>query len=480
MCGTAVRRAGEGSHIAGDRTDEDRGEELEVRYRTLVERVPAIVYVWGVIDGIEHISEEYVSPQIEEVLGFRPDEWTANPSLWMDQIHPKDRAEVIEETSRSVEAGEPFKMEYRMLTKDGRVVWLHDVASVVSRDNQGRATRYQGVQLDITARKEAEHAQRRSFERLRLLSDQRRELLTRVVRTQEEERRRIAEELHDDTMPKLFAIPMWMESVAKNHPEMEGAEAFVGLRQEVSDSVARLRHLALELHPRLLDTEGLVAAVRTYLDGWKELGASPEYEITSRLTKEPPREARFILYRIALEAVSNARRHSEASLVTVSLTSQVGGFILLVEDDGVGFDVTTQASTHQHIGLAAMWDRAEVAGGWCRIDSRPGRTKVEAWVPERLPDDPGPPHQRPGPMGVGIQLTEEPIDPGLASRGLTPREIEVARLLALGYTNAEIAASLHVSSRTIEIHCAAVFRQLGVRSRAALVDKMQGSRKPSS
>src|SRR5438477_12927816 len=120
-----------------------------------------------------------------------------NPRLWVDTLHPDDRDEVIGETTRSFEAGEPFKMEYRVLAKDGRVVWLHDVASVVSRDDRGRATRYQGVQLDITARKEAEHAQRRIFETLRQLHRQRRKLLTSLVSMEEEERRRIAEDIHD-------------------------------------------------------------------------------------------------------------------------------------------------------------------------------------------------------------------------------------------------------------------------------------------
>jgi signal transduction histidine kinase/DNA-binding CsgD family transcriptional regulator len=336
------------------------------------------------------------------------------------------------------------------------------------------------VQLDITARKEAEHAQRRSFERVRLLSDQRRELLTRMLRTQDEERRRIAEELHDDTMQKLFAIPMWLESVAKDHPDMEGAEGFARLQEAVSDSIARLRHLSFQLHPRLLDTEGLVAAIRTYLDGWKELRPPPEYEITSRLTREPPAATRITLYRIAQEALDNARRHSGASLVRVSIRSGAEGFMILIEDDGVGFDVAAQESTQEHIGLASMRERAEVAGGWCRIDSRPGQTKIEVWVPERLPDDPTPPHQRPGPIGAVTRGTEEPSDPGLASRGLTLREIEVARLLALGYTNAEIAATLYVSVRTIEHHRAAVFRKLGVHSRAALVSEMQGSRRARS
>jgi PAS domain S-box-containing protein len=101
-----------------------------------------------------------VSPHIEVVLGYDQDEWIAAQHLWLDRLHPDDRDEVVDETARSVESGEGFKLEYRMIAKDGRVVWLHDVASVMARDATGRATRYQGVLLDITDRKQAEHARR--------------------------------------------------------------------------------------------------------------------------------------------------------------------------------------------------------------------------------------------------------------------------------------------------------------------------------
>ena len=280
--------------------------------------------------------EEFVSPQIEEVLGFRSEEWMANPRLWIDTLHPDDRDEVISETTRSFEAGEPFKMEYRMLAKDGRVVWLHDVASVVSRDDQGRATRYQGVQLDITARKEAEHAQRQVVEKLQRLDQQRRQLLVRSTRTQEEERRRIADDIHDDTMQRLLAIPMWMGSAAKHHPEIQTEERFIKLQEVVADAVSRLRHMVFELHPRVLDDEGIVAAIRSYLDGWTKLGASSRFEITNELSTEPPRVTRLLLYRIIQEALTNARRHAEASLVVISLRHQAGGFDVVVEDDGIG------------------------------------------------------------------------------------------------------------------------------------------------
>lgn len=419
--------------------------------------------------------EEFVSPQIEEVLGFRSEEWMANPRLWIDTLHPDDRDEVISETTRSFEAGEPFKMEYRMLAKDGRVVWLHDVASVVSRDDQGRATRYQGVQLDITARKEAEHAQRQVVEKLQRLDQQRRQLLVRSTRTQEEERRRIADDIHDDTMQRLLAIPMWMESAAKHHPEIQTEERFIKLQEVVADAVSRLRHMVFELHPRVLDDEGIVAAIRSYLDGWTKLGASSRFEITNELSTEPPRVTRLLLYRIIQEALTNARRHAEASLVVISLRHQAGGFDVVVEDDGIGFDVpAAQGSEDGHTGLSSMLERAEVAGGWCRVESRPGRTAVEVWVPERAPEDaPLRPERWAGLAHTGVAVAEGSVDHILTARGLSPREIEVARLLALGHTNAEIAGSLYLSVRTVEHHRANVFRKLRVHSRAALVYEMR-------
>jgi PAS domain S-box-containing protein len=455
-----------------DRQADDEYGELETRFRTLVEQIPAIVYVWSVRGSLDEVVEEFVSPQIEEVLGFRSEEWMANPRLWFDTLHPDDRDEVISETSRSFEAGEPFKMEYRVLAKDGRVVWLHDVASVVSRDDQGRATRYQGVQLDITARKEAEHAQRQVVEKLQRLDQQRRQLLVRSARTQEEERRRIADDIHDDTMQRLLAIPMWLESAAKHHPEIQTEERFVKLQEVVADAVARLRHMVFELHPRILDDEGIVAAIRSYLDGWTKLGASARFEITNELTSEPPQVTRLLLYRIVQEGLTNARRHAEASLVTITLKQRAGGFEVIVADDGIGFDVeAAQGSSDDHSGLSSMLERAEVAGGWCRVKSVPGRTTVEVWIPERAPADvPLGPQRWAGPAESGVVGS---VDRMLTSRGLSPREIEVARLLALGHTNAEIAASLYLSVRTVEHHRANVFRKLRVHSRAALVYEMR-------
>lgn len=317
------------------------GSRSQSKYRTLLEQIPAIVYIWSIADGFEQMAEEYVSPQIEGVLGFHPDEWTGNSRLWMDRLHPDDREEVLDETARSVDAGEPFMLEYRVVARDGRVVWLHDVASVLTRNHAGKATRYQGVQLDITARKEAEHAQRRSFEQLRLAHEQRRKLLSRVVTTEEEARRRIAEGIHDHTLQDLFAVLTRLDVMGRDLPALGKLDDFALVRSEISASIDRLRHLTFELHPRIMETEGLEAALRFLLDWMGRTPGTTNYLLDYRLSSEPATHVSSIAYRITQEALTNARNHSGASRVTVSLEESREGLLVGIEDDGGGFRTDT-------------------------------------------------------------------------------------------------------------------------------------------
>ena len=350
----AIAESGAGN---GSLEDED---DLAVTYRTLLEQIPAIVYVWG-IDEQDDMVEEYVSPQIEAVLGFRPEEWMADPQLWVERLHPDDRDEVLDETARSVQAGEPFKLEYRMIARDGRVVWLHDVASMVARNQDGRATRYQGVQIDITARKEAEHAQRDVYERLRLVESERRDLARRLMGAAETERLRISEGIHDETMQGLFRVLGRLGVVTREHPELEQVEGFSMLTQEIRDVIDGLRHLAFQLHPRLLDERGLRASIASLLELLFTDDRGIRYELDYRVAGEPSAEASLALYRAAQEALSNASRHSSASTVTVVVDERAGGVVLRVEDDGQGFEMQPTGSLH--LGLASMRRRAEILGG---------------------------------------------------------------------------------------------------------------------
>jgi diguanylate cyclase (GGDEF)-like protein/PAS domain S-box-containing protein len=136
-----------------DITDRKRAEEAlkeaEERYRTLVERIPAVTYVQ---QATASRAVTYVSPQMKDLLGYEPEECTSNPDHWLKIVHPEDRERVRAQDRRVNETGEPFSMEYRQFAKDGRVVWVRDEATLV-RDGQGKASYWLGVQTDVTERK---------------------------------------------------------------------------------------------------------------------------------------------------------------------------------------------------------------------------------------------------------------------------------------------------------------------------------------
>jgi len=154
-----------------DITERKRAEEKllesEIKFRTLVEHLPAITYT-AALDGSS--TTLYVSPQIEKILGISPAEYKADPDFWVKHLHPDDRKRVLDELSRSHESGQPFISEYRMITKDGRSIWLSDDA-VIARDDKGNPLCLQGVMFDITERKKVEGALRESEERFRSLTE---------------------------------------------------------------------------------------------------------------------------------------------------------------------------------------------------------------------------------------------------------------------------------------------------------------------
>jgi PAS domain S-box-containing protein len=138
--------------------DRERGlrTSTEGRFRSLVEQLPAVTYLWVPTRPTGDEAPLYVSPQIERLLGFTADEWTGDPRLWITRLHPDDRDRVVAASNRTDRAGTPFREEYRALTKDGRYVWIRDESTVVERDAGGRPMLVQGVMFDITEQREAQ------------------------------------------------------------------------------------------------------------------------------------------------------------------------------------------------------------------------------------------------------------------------------------------------------------------------------------
>ncbi len=152
-----LQAKGENAQAQSKVGEEDKNIEIKlgVRYRALVEQVPAIIYT----DSAEQIFHTlYINPQLKTITGYDPQEWIADEDLWTRIIHPEDRERVLEEYTRTYNAMEPTISEYRMITRDGRVIWVSDEARLI-RDRKGKPLFWQGVMVDITARKHAEQVQ---------------------------------------------------------------------------------------------------------------------------------------------------------------------------------------------------------------------------------------------------------------------------------------------------------------------------------
>jgi PAS domain S-box-containing protein len=127
-------------------------QESEAKFRRLVEYLPAVVYISSASEGNPTI---YVSPQIKDMLGYTPEEWLADPDLWQKTIHPQDRQKVLTQVMADLQTGSPFDMEYQMVARDGRVVWVRDQSTLV-RDKDRQPQFRQGIMLDITNQKQHE------------------------------------------------------------------------------------------------------------------------------------------------------------------------------------------------------------------------------------------------------------------------------------------------------------------------------------
>ena len=201
---------------------------------------------------------------------------------------------------------------------------------------------------------------------------ERRKLLGQLISAHEEERKRIAEDLHDDSVQAVVALRMRLETLAARTTQPELASELDGLREEAGAAVERLRRLLFELQPVELDRNGVGVALEVSLEqASAEDGL--ECELADRTTRRPSQAVRTLLYRVGREALANVRKHAQASRVEVHLDDDSDGFSVTVLDDGKGFDAEQGLRVRPgHLGLAAMRERVEIAGGRLKLESGPG------------------------------------------------------------------------------------------------------------
>ena len=229
---------------------------------------------------------------------------------------------------------------------------------------------------------------RKLFEKvaeLETVNLERRKLLAGLVNAQENERSRIASDIHDDSIQIMAAVALRLEMLGEDVTDPEQSETLSDIADKVAQAVRRLRFLILDLNPQSLESGGLGRAIGAYV---REVAAEAGFtwRIDDALAQELPDDVEVILYRIAQEAVRNAQKHAQARTVVIALSRIDGGTTLRVADDGVGFEPAEATKFRPgHLGLTSIRGRATMAGGRFELESAPGAgCAVEVWVPDAI------------------------------------------------------------------------------------------------
>ena len=233
---------------------------------------------------------------------------------------------------------------------------------------------------EVTDRSHAEAELRRNLELVRKADAEQRRLHTQLLSAHEEERERIASDLHDDPIQKMTALALRLERLHGRLDDPDKREAVAHSLEMTSSTIGRLRRLVFLLRPPSLEDEGLGAAISEHLRSvTRDTGL--RCRVLEQMELEPPVDVRSAAYRIAVEAITNVEKHARASSVTVHLESEAGGVHVRIVDDGVGPPPHPTSPTG-HLGLTSMEERAQVAGGWWRFGPGKGAgSEVEYWLP---------------------------------------------------------------------------------------------------
>jgi PAS domain S-box-containing protein len=330
-------------------------------------------------------ARDYISDRFFEFTGADPD--TALGLGWWDFVHSEDREHSMRRWLESDHAVTNYEAEYRMRGKDGEYRWFRSRA-VPIRDDEGNVVKWYGTCSDIHDSKLLEQSIRDSAAELEKMVDDRtaalRRLSVRLMTMQDEERRRIARDLHDGLGQELAVAKMVLDKTAQRKPKGAETQASIEASDIIDRAIQQVRSLSHLLHPPLLDEVGLISALRWYLDGLTERSG-----IETSLDVQPSDFPRLVsdletaIFRIVQEALTNVFRHAEARNVWIGLTQREDATVITVRDDGKGIEqrVAELQPDSVGVGIGGMKQRAREFGGELRlINTNPG-TLVELIVP---------------------------------------------------------------------------------------------------
>jgi two-component system CheB/CheR fusion protein len=401
------------SAIARDVTERRQVRTLlqasEERMRLLIESVTDYAIIIQDING----RIEVWNPGAERIFGFTAAE-AVGQSIEMI-FTPEDRARGahLAEMNAAREQGHAADERWHV-RKDGSRFYVSGVLTLL-RDGDMKGTGYAKIARDLTESLRTQEALRRAHEELeqrvaerthelaeansalhlenaerRRIERARLNLLRKLVRVQDDERRRIARDIHDHLGQQSTALRLKLESLKEQCLEYDQlCEPFEQTQAIAARLDADVDFLAWELRPAALDDLGLAAALANFVKEWsRHFDIPAEFHTTGMDKDRPAPEVETNLYRIAQEALNNTYKHAKASRVDVLLERRDSYVVLIVEDDGVGFDVKEKVGMDKELGLLGMRERAGLIGGTLEVEAAPDQgTTIFARVPVSLPEE---------------------------------------------------------------------------------------------
>jgi len=399
LAGVAIDNA---VQLAAARRELAELAQSEARYRTVFEELPALVYTEvHAIGG----SWLYESPRVKDIMGYTPEE-CGRPGFWKQILHPDDRERVLAEDRRVELTGDPWRMEYRSIAKDGRVVWLRDHAVLV-RGEPGEPSFWHGFVIDVTEQKLAEQAMREALERERRALERERQA-TRRLRALDEAKNVFLNAVSHELRTPLAAIvgiALTLKRAGSSLAEEDGAD----LVDRLAANAGKLDRLLSDLldldrlnrgivTPQLRRTD-LTALVARIAGEW-ETARPLELTVEPVVAQVDPAKVERILENL----LANADRHTTPDTpVWVKLARHDQGILLVVEDAGSGVPPELRAALFEPfrqgpeapghapgvgIGLTLVARFAELHGGRAWVEERPGGGSSFRVL---LPDPPDPP-----------------------------------------------------------------------------------------
>jgi PAS domain S-box-containing protein len=353
----------------------EKNQELDAIFST----APDIIFS-RMADG----SRDYVSDRFYDFTGASPG--SANGFGWLDYVHPDDKNQAMADWMRCVESGADYEAEYRLRSKDGTYRWFR--ARAVPIRDDGKIAKWYGTCSDIHDSKLLEQSIRDNATQLEKMVDNRtdelRRLSVRLMTLQDQERRRIARDLHDGLGQELAVAKMVLDKMLLQKGAQPPDEAWAQASSIIDRAIQQVRTMSHLLHPPLLDEVGLLSALAWYTDGLaKRSGIETSLDVQPRDFPRLTSELETAIFRIVQEALTNVFRHSEAHRVWITLTRKNGSIGVAVRDDGkgIGKKIVELRPDSVGVGIGGMKQRAKELGGELKLTNLEPGTLVEIEIP---------------------------------------------------------------------------------------------------